>query len=67
MKTTKEKEKEIEALNIAYKMEKMAIESKTGCKLEAIPYHWVFEEFCKDNGIKQTFDSIDRRYILTFK
>ena len=61
------KNKTIEAMDKAYRMEKRAIESKTSHRLEVIPFYWIFEDFCKKNGISCDFDSVGNEYILTYK
>lgn len=39
-------------------MELTAAKSKDGdFGLKAIPFHWEFEEFCEQNGIRATFYS----------
>jgi hypothetical protein len=55
----------IEALEKAYEMEQKAIDSKFKNNLEPIPFHWIFEEFCKTNNIKCSFDFVNNKYILS--
>ena len=57
-------DKQIKALDIALRLEKRAINSRQSFNLQAIPYYWEFEDFCKRNGISCEFDFVDNSYIL---
>ena len=46
-------------------MRDLATKSRKGeLGFEAIPFHWEFEEFCKNNGIRCTYHEAIQEYSL---
>ena len=58
-----ELEQRMKAFDWAYKNRKRAEESRK-YSTSPFPFHWEYEEFCKQNNVNCSFDFVGNEYLI---